>query len=437
MMPTPACRLGIGGNAGRRFIIIRMKHPPLFLLLILIALLAACAPASSPAPTFTPAPTPVATAAPVTPAPVTLTLWLPDWMALPDAPGYGALTEIITTFEQEKDVSVIIVPKLPRGDGGLLDALRKTKPVAPSVLPDVIALPFQDIPPATEEDLLQPLGGLFSAQIQDDFYPFAQKASNVEDAWMALPFAADFEHLSFQPAALSEPPVSWDIVLASGGQYAFPVGGPDSAWTDALLLHYLSAVPAGESPKRNKKALRQQLDFYEALQQRGLVNDAILQSNTPTDSWKQALKGDAALAETTAHLWLAHHTEATFLRFGPTPAGDSQSRYLIHGWAYSLITADEIHQALAVDLINRMIAAPALSDWSNQAYMLPTRRASLQQWPADDYRRFAGEALEQGFLMPDFTQDETMTRSLHQAARAALSGEMTAEEAWNQAIADW
>lgn len=437
MMPTPACRPGIGENAGRRFIIIRMKHLPLFLLLILVALLAACAPASSPAPTSTPAPTPAATAAPVTPAPATLTLWLPDWMALPDAPGYGALTEIITTFEQEKDVSVIIAPKLPRGQGGLLDALRKTKPVAPSVLPDVIALPFQDISQATKEDLLQPVAGLFDPQLQDDLYPFAQQASNVEGNWMALPFAADFEHLSFQPAALSEPPISWDILLASEGRYAFPVGGSDSAWTDVLLLHYLSAVPAGESPKRNKTALRQQLDFYEALYQRGLVNDAILQSNTPADSWKQALKGDAAMAETTANLWLGHHNEATFLRFGPTPAKDGQSRYLIHGWAYALITADETHQALAVDLINRLMAAPALADWSNRAFMLPTRRSSLQQWPADDYRSFASEALEKGFLMPDFTQDEILTRSVHQAAHAVLSGEMTAEDAWNQAISDW
>jgi ABC-type glycerol-3-phosphate transport system substrate-binding protein len=294
-----------------------------------------------------------------------------------------------------------------------------------------------DIPIAAKEDLLQPLNDVFPDDILEDLYPFALQASQMEEAWMAVPFAADFEHLSFQPAALSDPPVNWDIILASESQYAFPVGGVDSAWTDALLIHYLSAVPAGETPARNKGALRRQLDFYEALYQRGLVDESILQINTPRGSWEQALQGAAPLAETTANLWLGQRGEATFLRFGPTPTSDSQARYLVHGWAYAIITADETHQALAVELIRRLVEAQTLSDWSSQAHVLPARRSSLQQWPRDEYRDFANEALEQGFLTPAFTQDETMTRSVHQAARAVLTGEMSAQEAWEQAVSDW
>jgi ABC-type glycerol-3-phosphate transport system substrate-binding protein len=404
---------------------------------IALVLLAACTPAATtePAPTATAVPAvPIAPATPETP---TLTLWLPDWMALPDAAGHDALTDIISAFEQEKSIQVTIVPWPPRGDGGLLDALRTTKPVAPSILPDVIALPFRDIPIAAKEDLLQPLNDVFPDDILEDLYPFALQASQMEEAWMAVPFAADFEHLSFQPAALSDPPVNWDIILASESQYAFPVGGVDSAWTDALLIHYLSAVPAGETPARNKGALRRQLDFYEALYQRGLVDESILQINTPRGSWEQALQGAAPLAETTAKLWLGQRGEATFLRFGPTPTSDSQARYLVHGWAYAIITADETHQALAVELIRRLVEAQTLSDWSSQAHVLPARRSSLQQWPRDEYRDFANEALEQGFLTPAFTQDETMTRSVHQAARAVLTGEMSAQEAWEQAVSDW
>ncbi len=414
-----------------------MKRLLLASILLLLLLLAACAPAATPSPAPTVTPLPAVPIAPVTPETPTLTLWLPDWMALPDAAGSDSLHEIIAAFEKEKGVQVLIIPKLPRGKGGLLDALRTTKPVAPSVLPDIIALPFQDIPTATQGDLLQPLDALFPAQFLDDLYPFARQASQVEDAWMTVPFVADFEHLSFQPAALSDPPVNWDIILSSRSQYAFPVGGADSAWTDALLLHYLSAAPEGETPNRNKDALRRQLDFYEALYRQGQVDESILQINNPAGSWEQALQGAATLAETTAHLWLGQRGEATFLRFGPTPTSDSQARYLIHGWAYAIITADETHQSLAVDLINRLVKAQALADWSSQAHVLPARRSSLQQWPRDDYRDFANEALENGFLMPEFTQDESMTRSVHQAVRAVLSGEMTADEAWQQAVSGW
>ena len=358
-------------------------------------------------------------------------------MALPDAPGYDALIKTISAFEQEKGVKVEIIPKLPRGEGGLLDALSKTKPVAPSVLPDIVALPFQDVPIAVNEDLLQPLDTLFPAATTEDYYPFALHAGQAEGSWMAMPFAANFEHLAFQPAALSDPPVSWNIILSSATQYTFPAGGSDSAWTDALLLHYLSTVPEGETPQRNKQALRRQLDFYEGLFRGGFVDASILQISSPKGSWEQALQGAAPLAETTASLWLSQREEATFLRFGPTPTQDGQARYIIHGWAYALITADETHQALSIELISKLIETQTLADWSFQAHVLPARRTALHKWPADDFRDFTNEAMEKGSLMPEFTQDEEMAKSVHQAARAVLSGEMDADEAWRQAIKDW
>jgi len=410
----------------------------LLLLPLLALLMMACTPASvTPEPTPSPTPEPTPIVIPATPTPATLTLWLPDWMILDDAPGRDALMSIIAQFEQEKGVQVEIVPKLPRGEGGLLDALRKTKPIAPSVLPDIIVLPLQDVQPAADEALLQPLDGLFSESVVDDYYPFARQAGQVNGAWMAMPFAASFEHLAFQPAALSEPPVNWDIILSSATHYSFPAGGADSLWTDALLLHYLSAVPAGEAPERNKQALRTLLDFYEGLFRGGFVDASILQISSPRGTWEQALQGETPLAETTANLWLSQRAEATFLRFGPTPTHDGQARYIIHGWAYALITADETHQTLATELINRLIATPALADWSLQSHVLPARSTALLNWPEDDFRGFANEALEKGILTPAFTHDEVMVRSLHQAARAVLGGEMNADQAWRQAIADW
>ncbi len=404
---------------------------------LLILLLAACNRPSTPTPAPSPTPAPVVSVEPGTPEPPTLTLWLPDWMSQPDSPGYDTLQAIIADFEQEKNVSVTVITKLPTGSGGILDALRKTKPAAPSVLPDVVALPFEDINAAVSSDLLQPMDAVLSQQLMDDYYPFAQQAGTVKEAWVAMPFAADFEHLAFQPAALSDPPVSWKIVLASSTQYSFPVGGPDSVWTDAVLLHYLSGIPDGESPERNEKALRLQLDFYENLFRGGFIDASILQISHPAGTWEQVLKGTVAMAETRSSLWLSQRGEATFLRFGPTPTEDGEARYIIHGWAYALITADETRQKLALDLIARLVEPDNLADWSAQAYVLPARRSSLAHWPVNDFRNFVGEALEKGFLMPVFTQDKDMARAVHQAVRGVLNGEMNADEAWRQAISEW
>ena len=411
----------------------------LFALLIAI-ILTACAPGDAPTATVTPSPSepqPSVTVQPATPEPVELTLWLPDWMALEESAGHEALMAMVTIFEKEQGVRVTIVPKRPRGPGGLLDWLQKTQPVAPSLLPDIIALPFQDIPAAARADLLQPLSPLFPEDLQGDLYPFAQEASMADEAWMSLPFAADFEHLAFQPAALSEPPATWDVILTSNVPYLFPYGGAESAWTDAIILHYLSATPNGEDPVRNRKALRSLLEFYEAAYRGGLVDPMGAQITHPKDAWESALQGSAPLAETTASLWLAQQGQAAFLRFGPTPTRDGKGRYLMHGWAYAIVTADETRQNLAVQLISDLMATDSLARWSYQAHVLPARRTSLMQWPANDFHNFAFEAMEKGFLQPAFTQDKEMARSVHQAVLAVLTGQMTAKEAWDQAVAGW
>ncbi len=412
-----------------------------FLLILLMAILpVACTPAGAPTATVAPTPQatlPLVTPQPSTPEPITLTVWLPDWMALEESPGHEALMEIVQAFEAEQGVRVRIVPKLPRGPGGLLDWLEKTQPVAPSLLPDIIALPFQDIPVAAQADLLQPLTPLLPEDLQGDLYPFAQQASRVEDEWMSAPFAADFEHLAFQPAALSEPPATWEVILSSNASYLFPFGGAEASWTDAVLIHYLSAVPNGEDPLRNREALRTLLDFYEAAYRRGLIDPAGAQTNNPRDTWESALQGNKPMAETTASLWLAQQGQAAFLRFGPTPTQDGHGRYLMHGWAYAIVTADEARQNLAVQLLDDLMATESLAQWSHEAHVLPTRRTSLMQWPADDFHSFASEALEKGFLQPEFSKDKEMARSVHQAVLAVLTGQMTAEEAWNQAVLGW
>ena len=358
-------------------------------------------------------------------------------MALKNSPGYDKLEETISAFESEVGVRVTIISKLPRGAGGMLNSLHITKPVAASVLPDIVALPYQDIPAAAQTDLLQPLETILPLALRDNHYPFAQQASMVNGAWMTVPFTVDFEHLAFQPAALSEPPVNWDIVLDSKSRYAFPAGGLETTWSDAILVHYLSVVPNSASPLRNQNALKTLLDFYEQAYKDNLIDDASLQAKGPEDTWPRALQGNTPLADTTSRLWLAQRDKITVLRSGPIPTHDSQARYVIHGWAYAVITADPNQQALAAQLINRLIAPETLSAWSQASHVLPARGEALSLWADDEYRAFVTEALEQGFLMPDFTQDADMTRSVHQAVRAVLSGEMTADEAWRQAVSNW
>jgi len=407
--------------------------------LFLLLFLTACTPAQELATPLLPEPTTTVSPDPATtPVPLDLTIWLPDWMLNENPDATQIIEETIWDFSDEHGVNVEIIVKPATGQSGLYDFLEKTYPVAPAVLPDLIALPFGDVEKAADKGFLQPLDGLLPADDLADLYPFAQEVARNEGTWLSSPFTADYEHLAFQPSALSDLPLNWSVVLESEADYAFPAGGSETRLTDALLLHYLSAVGENGDPDRNEQALRETLTFYEALASNGLLDDSSLQAKGPAVTWPRALQGTAELAHTTAYLWSRDKNQATTLRFGPVPTADGIPRYIPHGWAYGIVTAAPQRQALAAQLIDRLVAPDTLGAWSTAANRLPTRRGALALWPENDFTLFAEEALEVASRAPlTLLLDTNLTRTLHTAMLDVLSGSIDAETATSRAVEDW
>ncbi|MCO6450390.1 MAG: extracellular solute-binding protein [Caldilineales bacterium] len=411
----------------------------LILALLFGLLVAACSAPAPPATPATEAATPTPTIPPNPPPtsqPARLTLWLPDWMVLDTPEATDALQGTIDAFTAESGVTVDVIAKPPRGEGGLLDFLAASYPVAPGILPDVIALPFTDAELAADADYLQPLNSLLSSELQDDLFPFAQDIARRGEARLAIPFAANFEHLGFQLSAVSEPPVDWQVVLDSGVTYAFPAGGNEAVLTDALLVHYLSSLGAETNP-RNEQALRRTLTFYDEARKRGLIDVSTTRSDNAAATWQRVLQGQVEMAHTASDLWLGDREQATILRFGPIPTADSTPRAIARGWAYAIVTADEERQALSANLIERLMAPEALAEWSVTAERLPTRRAALARWPGGNYTLFAGETLESATRPPDWAADTVLVRSLHRAMIDILNGATDIESAVRTAVESW
>lgn len=271
-----------------------------------------------------------------------------------------------------------------------------------------------------------------------DLYPFAQESARSQEVWHSVPFTADFEHLAFQPSALSDLPLNWSTILESQATYAFPAGGPEATLTDALLLHYLSAIGEAGDSIRDEEALRLTLEFYEVLAANDLIDGHTLQASHPDDTWPRALQGDTVLAHTSAHLWLRDQDQATTLRYGPVPTADSKPRYIPHGWTYAIVTADPGDQALAAQLIERLVATDTLGIWSQAAKRLPATRSALTLWTESDFTLFAAEALEVASRRPLLMLDDVdFTRAVHHAMLEVLSGDTDAITATNTAVEDW
>ena len=411
----------------------------LLTVIALLLILAACTSAAEQPTPLPPVPTPTTAPIPATtPEALDLTIWLPEWMLSEEPDAAQLIENAIWDFEAEQGIHVDIIEKPAHGPGGLYDFLEKTYPVAPAVLPDLIALPLTDAEMAAEQGFLQPLEDLISPEIINDLYPFAQESARSQEIWHSVPFTADFEHLAFQPSALSDLPLNWSTILESQATYAFPAGGPEATLTDALLLHYLSATGEAGDSIRDEEALRLTLEFYEALAANDLIDAHTFQASRPDDTWPSALQGDTVLAHTSAHLWLRDQDQATTLRYGPVPTADSKPRYIPHGWAYAIVTADPNRQALAAQLIERLVATDALGVWSQAAKRLPAAKSALTLWPENDFTLFAAEALEVASRRPLLLLDDTdFTRAVHRAMLEVLSGDTDAITATSTAVENW
>ena len=154
---------------------------------------------------------PLAPAAPVSP----LRVWLPPEIGARTPAGAQQLADQVRAFEAaHATLEVLIEQKPAEGAGGILSYLRTGAPVAPSILPDVIALPTGAIADPAVRQLLFPLDGLIDPIVAADAYPDAAAQVSDEERLFGVPFAAaGLPHLVYAPVAITgtvpiEPPIS-------------------------------------------------------------------------------------------------------------------------------------------------------------------------------------------------------------------------------------
>ncbi len=391
---------------------------------------------STPTPPL-PTPTTVIVTAPTPLPPDTLELWLPAWMGPETATAYEYLRQTLDAFATAHRLAVEVAFKPETGEAGMTSFLRTSAAVAPAILPDVVALPLSELADVAAQGLLRPLDGLLPEGWQDDLFPFARESARVAGQWVGVPFVVSFEHLAFQPAMLSDPPVGWPIILNNKAVYAFPTGSSTDVLADGLIIHYLSAVPPEEAPERNAKALELTLSFYETARTSGLIDSSALQAATPAVTWQEALQGTVGLAHTTPMLWLRDRGQASALRFGPIPTADSKPRYLGRGWAYAVVTDDPERRRLAALLIEALNDPDFLTVWTQAVHQLPAHRQVLEHWPPNGYVTFAYEALMAAVPPPAWLDDTTFTQALRRAMVDVLAGVSNAETAKRAAINSW
>ncbi|MCC7361215.1 MAG: extracellular solute-binding protein [Anaerolineales bacterium] len=417
-----------------------MPRWPVRLICLLALVAAACGSgptATAPAVTVTSAAgtpavtTPAQTAAPGTAEPTSsapgrLRLWLPPELT-PDVntPGGRVLAAQFQAFEQAHPGSVVeIRTKAATGVGGLLNALVTAANVAPSILPDIVALRRDDLALAAEAGLVEPLEGFVPAATLADLYPFAQGLGRVNGVWVGLPFAADARVLAYATTFYPTPPTLWSDVDV--GVYVLP-GGEPTALT--LLSGYLArggtlADDAG-APHLDTSVLAATLQEYQGLESIGRLPLTTLDYVDAAGTWQALRQRQAALVATSAQQFLGEQGASGGVAMTLLPTAGQPSLALADGWSWALVNLGSDQHTLAAELLNDLLAPAQHAVWTEAAGVLPTRAATLAAWKNAHLAEQAGVVLARAQLQPAGAVLGVVGPALRQALAEVVSGRAT------------
>ena len=191
---------------------------------ILLLLLVGCAPLAPLLSTPTPVPVSEATSTPqpdptLTPpaqnTPQILRIWLPPQFD-PNAgtPSADLLKQRLNDFEaNHPGLQIEVRIKAGGGDVDIIDFLSAADNVAPTAMPDLIALSYDQMKTAVSAGFLHPLDGLTNILQDPDWYVFARELGSVKNAGYGIPFAADVVMTVYRPAVFETPPSDWETIF--------------------------------------------------------------------------------------------------------------------------------------------------------------------------------------------------------------------------------
>jgi multiple sugar transport system substrate-binding protein len=418
-------------------------------LLLLLTLLSGCGnlpanlpflnatPTATGTPVTTPTSGPSPTSQPATPSrPDSLRLWVPpqfDPNADTDA---GKLFKArLDDFASRNPGLIIDVRvKAVSGPANLLDELLLTQSAAPEALPDLIALPRDDLETGALKGALHPFDGLSEILNDPDWYTYARQLGHVKNTAYGLPFAGDALLLLYHPSLLGQLPDTWEGMQSQGVTLSIP--GADPAATFELCLYQSTGVKLVDeqgNPKLDQGTLTTLFAFLRANQQNGMIPFNVTEYQNDTQSWQAYSDGFANTVVT----WSSRYLTDTPADTLPAPllGLDGTAYTVATGWSWALAGSNPSRQALAVKLAEFLVDSEFLAGWTSATGVLPTRPNALAAWPDKTQQANLNAIMLSAQLAPSEEVTTTLGPVIEEAGLKVLNGQQTPEEA-AQAVVD-
>lgn len=307
----------------------------------------------------------------------------------------------------------------------MLDSLLTTRTVVPTLLPDIAMVNAGDISFALEKKLFQPLDGIVSAAFKDDRFPFASQFATFQNQWVAIPFAADVQHLAYNQAAISPAPKTWDDLGRQKTTLLLPLGGDD-----AFLLQYTSF---GASLNNfDPLAAAQVFAFIKRGHDLNFLPETALNVKGADDAWDAFAQGQVAMAQVWASRYWSERDKVSGnlnAAFAPLPTRDGKIATLASGWALVIVTSDPARQRAAARWIEWILKSERLALFLRAAHRLPVTRGLIAPTvEPKEYAAFMRELLERALPLPS-VPNARQAEAWRAASAAVWNGLTTPENA--------
>ena len=368
----------------------------------------------------------------------TLRVWLSPEIALSTEEGAAILNAQLAAFRSSHPtVQLTVEQKAVSGQSGILNYLRTGRIVAPTILPDLIAIPIDQLSPALTENLIYPMDGLIETSLLEDLYPAALNLVLKENRLSGYPFIlTGLPQLAYNSETVTTTiPTRWESLATLPNKFVFPANGPIAG---ILGLEFYLAAGGTLTNDAGQVALQVE-PLATALQQlftaksSGFILDQSGNYSTQQESWQLFLAGTADFTLTSSEQYLRQRDENGKYLVTAVPGITQPLDPLLSGWAWAITTDSPARRDLAGELLNILIASDQLGEWSYASNYLPAQQAALAFWPQEDaYVAFATEQLSRAKAMPISSTSSIMTilnNAVFDVVTLAKTPQAAAEEA--------
>ena len=360
----------------------------------------------------------------------TLIVWVPPGFDPTDGSTAGNLflsrLDEFSLRRPQTDIQVRV--KELSGEYGLLEMLRTTRAAAPIILPDLVALPRLLMEQAFNEGLIIPLGELTAVMDENDWFSYAQDLARAEDQTAGIPFAGDALVLAYKNDTEESPPPDWDSVLTTQKALAFPASDPQALVTLALVQSLKGElVNSSGEPVVEEEPFLEILTYYQQAQAASVMPYWLTQFETDQQAWDSYQERQSTLALTWSSTYLNADAPNTTLAALPTKEGKPFT--YADGWVWCVIPSNSETEAVAVELVEFLIADSFLSTWSVEAGYLPVRPSGMGNWSEVSYYSTLQQLLPSAVLIPDLDTLSALGPEVRDAVVAVLKDQVEPAEA--------